>query len=102
MSLGTKILLLMLAITVGCSAVVSWIVTLNVTGYERDRNDQLISFAITRYQRELESHNQQISRIVQTVVGDPENRSYLQGAEEDDAKRLHLKEEIFGREVRNE
>ena len=44
MRIGTKILLLMLLITIGSSAIVSWIVTRNVTNYETDRaNDEMLS-----------------------------------------------------------
>ena len=57
MRIGTKILLLMLLITIGSSAIVSWIVTWNVTTYETARANDQISMAIARYARHLDKES---------------------------------------------
>ena len=46
MRIGTRILLLMLLITIGSSVIVSWIVTLNITSYETERANDQISLAV--------------------------------------------------------
>ena len=48
MRLGTKILLMMLLITVGTSAALAWIVTLNVRAYETRRANDKVTEAIAR------------------------------------------------------
>ncbi len=106
MRIGTRVLLLTLLITIGSSAIVSWIVTLNVTRYETDRANDQISLAIGRYVHQLEEHSQQINHVVQVMLGDPNLRSLLQAADDtgDQAKaaREQLKQEVFGRDVQTE
>src|SRR5436305_12216342 len=104
MRIGTKILLLMLLITAGLSAAVSWIVTLNVTAYETERANDQISLAIHNYERHLSERHAQIIRIVRALLEAPTQRSLLQAAEDstDTASREQLKQEIFGRDVQTE
>lgn len=104
MRLGTKILLLMLVITIGSSAVVSWIVTLNVTRFETARANDEISRAIVHYVNHLDERHEQISRVVRAMLEAPEQRSLLQAAEDpaDIAAREQLKEEVLGRDVQTE
>src|SRR3984957_12587923 len=103
MRLGTKILLLMLAITIGSSAIVTWIVTLRITKYESDNANDQISLAINRYLRQLDVHYQQINYVVQALLGDSEPRSLLQAADLGDAAaRAQLGEEVFGHNVQAE
>jgi serine phosphatase RsbU (regulator of sigma subunit) len=106
MRIGTRILLLMLLITIGSSAIVSWIVTLNVTRYETDRANDQISLAIGRYVHQLDEHAQQINHVVQVMLGDPALRSLLEAADNtgDAAKgaREQLKQEVFGKDVQTE
>lgn len=82
MRLGTKILLLMLTITIGSSAMVTWIVTRRVTQYESDNANELISLTINRYLRQLDANYQQFSHVVRAMLGDPEPRSLLQAADD--------------------
>src|SRR5882757_9197729 len=82
MSLGTKILLLMLLITIGTSAALAWIVTFNVTRYETRRADERISIAISRYVSQLEDRHRQIAKIVRALLEAPAPRSQLQAADE--------------------
>src|SRR5437764_10074561 len=104
MRLGTKILLLMLLITLGSSAAVAWIVTLNVTSYETRRANEQISLAIKHYIAHLEERHQQINKIVRALMEAPVQRSQLQAADEsnDPAAREQLKQEVLGRNVQTE
>ena len=104
MRIGLKILLLMLLITVGSLAVVSWIITLTVTNYETTRADDQITLAIGRYGRELDEHCRQINHLVQAMLGDPTLRSLLEAADDagDASAREQLKEEVFGHDVQRE
>lgn len=104
MRLGTKILLMMLLITVGSSAVVSWMVTMNVTQFETARANDEISRAILHYIHHLDDRYQQISRVVRAMLEAPEQRSLLQAAEDpaDKAAREQLKDEVLGRDVQTE
>ena len=104
MRIGTKILLLMLLITVGACATVSWIVTLNVTSYETERANDQILLAIGNYIRHLNERHAQIIRIVQALLEAPAQRSLLQAADDstDTASREQLRQEVFGRDVQTE
>jgi serine phosphatase RsbU (regulator of sigma subunit) len=104
MTLGTKILLLMLLITVGTSATLAWIVTMNVTFYETRRADERISTAIGRYVSQLEDRHRQVAKIVRALLEAPATRSQLQAADEsgDPSAREQLKQEILGRTVQTE
>jgi serine phosphatase RsbU (regulator of sigma subunit) len=104
MRLGTKILLLMLLITVGTSATLAWIVTLNVTRYETRRADEKIGQTIERYVTQLGDRHRQIDRIVRALLEAPAPRSQLQAADEsgDPAAREQLKQEVLGRTVQTE
>jgi serine phosphatase RsbU (regulator of sigma subunit) len=104
MRIGTKILLLMLLITVGSAAIVTWIVTLNVTTYERQRANDQISVAIARYVRHLDDQRVQVSRVVRALLEAPAQRSLLQAAGDptDTASREQLRLEVLGRDVQAE
>ncbi|HEX4797387.1 MAG TPA: PP2C family protein-serine/threonine phosphatase [Humisphaera sp.] len=103
MRISTKILLLMLLITLGLSASVSSIVTLNVTHYETDRADAQISAAIQSYRSRLNERHDQITRIVQALLEAPAQRSLLQAADDADPPSLEqLKQEVFGRNIQTE
>ena len=75
--------------------------TLQVTRYETERVNGQISQAIDRYVRQLESRQQQISRIVRALLEAPELRSLLQAADDPsgEATRNNLKQIVFGRDV---
>src|SRR5258705_9948300 len=104
MRLGTKILLLMLLITIGSSAIVSWIVRSHVTSYETERANDQISLAIARYVRHLEDHSQQVNRVVRALMEAPAQRSLVQAADDpaDTSSREQLKQEVLGRDVQTE
>jgi serine phosphatase RsbU (regulator of sigma subunit) len=104
MRLGTKILLMMLVITIGSSAVVGWMISRTLTNYETDRANEQISRTIARYVRRLEERHQQISRVVRAMLEAPAQRSLLQAADDpaDRASREQLRQEVFGRDVQSE
>jgi serine phosphatase RsbU (regulator of sigma subunit) len=104
MRLGTKILLLMLLITIGSSSVVAWVVSRTLTRYETDRAHEHISWAIGRYLRHLDERHQQISRVARAILEAPAQRSLLQAADDpsDRAAREQLRQEVFGRDVQTE
>lgn len=104
MRVGTKILLMMLIITVGSSAVVSWLVTMNVNRFETARAQDEISRATVHYVNHLDDRYQQISHVVRAMLEAPEQRSLLQAAEDssDKAAREQLKQEVLGCDVQSE
>ena len=104
MRLGTRILLMMLLITVGTSATLAWVVTLNFTRYETRRADEEIARAIGGYVSHLEDRHRQIQKVVRALLEAPAARSQLQAADEfgDPAAREQLKQEIFGRTMQTE
>ena len=104
MRLGTKILLLMLLITVGSSAIVTWLVTMRVTKYETQRANDQISVAIERYLKQLDEHYRLVKLAVQDILEEQEPRSFLQAADDPagTAARAQLREEIIGSSVEAE
>src|ERR1700754_5048850 len=104
MRFGTKILLLTLLITVGTSATLAWVVTLNITRYETRRSDERISQAIDGYVTHLEDQHKQVDTVVRSLLEAPETRSQIRAADEstDPAPREELRQEIFGRTVQTE
>jgi serine phosphatase RsbU (regulator of sigma subunit) len=104
MRLGTKILLMMLVITIGASTIVGWMISRTLTNYETDRANEQISRTIARYLRHLDERHQQISRVVRAMLEAPAQRSLLQAADDpaDRASREQLKQEVFGRDVQSE
>jgi serine phosphatase RsbU (regulator of sigma subunit) len=104
MRLGTKILVLMLLITIGTAATLAWLVTLNVTRYETRRADERIAQAIGRYVSQLEDHHRQVQKVVHALLEAPDARSQLQAADEshDPSALEQLKQEVLGRTVQTE
>src|SRR3954466_12182223 len=82
MRLGTRILLLMLLITVGTSATLAAVVTFNFTRFETRRADEEISRAIGGYLAPLEDRHRQMQKIVRALLEAPAARSQLQAADE--------------------
>ncbi len=103
MRIGTKILLLMLLITAGSSAVISWIVTLQVTRYETDRVNGQIAQAIDGYLRQVEGLAQKCTTIAGLMLQEPTPRSFLQLADDPsgDVARTTLRG-VLGNDVQGE
>src|SRR5687768_18564163 len=104
MRLGSKILLLMLLISIGTSGVLAWLVTRNVTRYETRRANEKIGQAIGRYMSHVEDRHRQVERITRALMEAPAPRSMLLAADEsgDAAAREQLKQEILGRTAQTE
>jgi serine phosphatase RsbU (regulator of sigma subunit) len=103
MKLSTKILLLVLGVALGTSALVIWVINVNVTRSETQRANVAIASAIQRYLDRVDERHAQIDRNLRTQLGDPNIRSYFQGADEgDEASISHLRDEVFGRDLPQE
>lgn len=104
MRLATKILLLMLLITVGTSATLSWVVTYNVTRYERRRANERIAQTIGRYVSRLEERHAQVEKIARALLEAPIPRSQFQLVDDskDAAAIEQLRQEILGRTVQEQ
>ena len=94
----------MLAITLGSAAIVSWIVTLNVTSYETKRADEQVTLAVTNYRHHVEDRNHQIGVIVRILIEDPSQRERLKqaSANGDASAKTHLKIKVLGEEIPKE
>jgi serine phosphatase RsbU (regulator of sigma subunit) len=103
MKLSTKILLLVLGVALGISALVIWIINVNLTRHERQRADAAISGAIHRYLDRLSELHQQLGRNVRAQLEDPNVRSFFQAADEGDESAIrHLRDDVFGRDLPEE
>ena len=100
MKLSTKVLLLVLGVTLGTSALVIWVVTLNATRFESHRAAAAINAAIQRYLVRIGERHRQIDRSVRGVIESPEIRSLFQRADAGDADGLStLRQSVFGDQV---
>jgi serine phosphatase RsbU (regulator of sigma subunit) len=100
MKLSTKILLLVLAVALGTSALVIWVINVNITRRETARANAGISAAIQRYLLRLDERHEQIDANVRTQLEDPNVRSWFQGADEGDESSIrHLRDEVFGHDL---
>jgi hypothetical protein len=78
MKLGTKVLLILLAITVGLSARHTWVVGWKVTQQERRQADQQIGDAINDFRARIDERNRQIYQTVRKNWKCPVTRSLVQ------------------------
>ena len=107
MRFATKILLLTLAITIGLSALIVWVVSESITRAETERARATIRRAIDEYDRRREERAAYTSTYVHLLLEDPQNRAYLQelDAAGDAAPATavtQLRDEIFGRVLQQE
>jgi serine phosphatase RsbU (regulator of sigma subunit) len=95
---------MMLAITIGCSAIVSWIVTLSVSSYETRRADEQISQAIVHYLHHLDERDRHLRLIVQVLLESQTPRSLLHeaSANHDVGSKTDFTDEFLRREVPTE
>lgn len=78
MSLGTKILVLTLALTLGLSGAVLWTVTAGITAQETRRAQAAVGQTIRLVTDRIESRHRQIQREVQLVLQEPGYRAELE------------------------
>src|SRR5262245_36848683 len=118
MRFGTKILLLTLAITIGLSGLVIWVVTMRITDAEESRARAMVARAINDYADRIEAHAASTRRISHLLLGASQVRSLLDRIEALARKKAHqltdderasleatlaqFGEEILGREMQHE
>lgn len=107
MRFGTKILLLTLAITIGLSGVVVWVVTDRITSSEDERAHREIRRAIRDYTDEIDRTRKWGLRTVRLLLEDPQIRAYLQqldevGPEGAPEAVAQIRDEIFARTLQTE
>src|SRR6185436_18621024 len=107
MRLGTKILLLTLAATVGLSGTVIWLVTRDVTARETDRARHTIKAAVSGYFQSVDARHQRDAQLVRLLMENPVYYALLDPLESGDAEqkrfaRGQLSDEIFGKHLFNE
>jgi serine phosphatase RsbU (regulator of sigma subunit) len=103
MKLSTRILLLVLGVALTTSALVIWVLNVNITRRETDRAHVAISAAIDRYVDRVSARHERVDFILRALLADPHTRSYFQGADEGDAAAInHLRDGVFQSEVRLE
>src|SRR5438445_9257044 len=107
MRLGTKILLLTLAATVGLSGTVIYLVSRDVTAREIDRARHTIKWAVSGYFESVEERHHRDSRLVTLLIEDPKFFAFFEpletgNAEEKIFAQRQLTDEIFGQTVQNE
>ena len=108
MQLGDKVLVLTLAITLGLSGTVVWVVSSNITEHETQRAHAAIQHALSSYFDRIDVlHKTSIARTVRLLMEGPQERALLEQIEfgDDKSKQFalaQLREEIFGRMVQKE
>jgi serine phosphatase RsbU (regulator of sigma subunit) len=101
MKLSSRILLLVLGVALTTSALVIWVLNVNITRRETDRAHASISAAIDRYVDRVAARHERIDFTLRALLADPNTRSYFQGADEGAADAInHLRDGIFQSDVR--
>src|SRR5687768_989792 len=84
MRLGTKILILTLAITAGLSGLIVWVVTRDLTSHETQRAQSDIRRAVSDYFERIESLHAEDFRLVTLLMEDPQNSAQLEALDAGD------------------
>src|SRR5688572_24555625 len=92
MRLGTKILILTLAITLALAGLIVWVVTRDLTAHETERAQSDIRRAVSDYFGRIESLHAENFRLVTLLMEDPQNSAQLEALDEgDEQAREHFK-----------
>jgi class 3 adenylate cyclase len=92
MRLGTKILILTLAITLALAGLIVWVVTRDLTANETDRAQSDIRRAVSDYFERIESLHAEDFRLVTLLMEDPQNGAQLEALDSGDERaREHFK-----------
>lgn len=92
MRLGTKILILTLAITLALAGLIVWVVTRDLTARETERAQSDIHRAVSDYFARIESLHAEVLRFVTLLMEDPQNAARLEALDEgDEQAREHFK-----------
>ena len=103
MKLSTRILLLVLGVALTTSALVIWVLNVQITRQETNRANAAISAAIQRYVDRVSGRHERVDFILRSLLATPHIRSFFQGADEGAAEALnHLRDEVFQSNVRLE
>src|SRR5688500_15232241 len=103
MKLSTRILLLVLGVALTTSALVIWVLNVQITRQETARANAAVSAAIERYVDRVSARHERVDFILRALLATPHIRSFFQGADEGDAEALnHLRDEVFQSNVRQE
>src|SRR5688500_9919449 len=102
MKLSTRILLLVLGVALLTSALVIWVLNVQVTRQETGRANAAISAAIERYVDRVSARHARVDFILRAMLADPHTRSYFQGADEGVAEALNHLREVFQSDVRQQ
>src|SRR5687768_11629292 len=107
MRFATKILLLTLAMTLGLSGLIVWVVTDSITRAETRRARGTIDDAIDQHARRVKERTDDTTRYVHLLLEDPQNRAYLQeldafGPDAPATALTQLRDEIFGSVLQRE
>jgi class 3 adenylate cyclase len=92
MRLGTKILLVTLAITLGLAALIIWVVTRDLTEHETQRARADIRRAVSDYFQQIDALHDEAEGYVRVLMEDPQNSAQLEALSNDEASaREHFK-----------
>src|SRR5688572_594217 len=102
MRLGTKILLLTLAIALGLAAVNIGVVSKNLAGHEVARAEGAIDAAVSDYFDRMNQRHRQVWGFVRLLLGEPNYRPLLELIGSDDEETrvpnvAQLRDEVLGR-----
>jgi class 3 adenylate cyclase len=105
MRLGTKILILTLAITLTLAGIIVWVVTRDLTARETARARADIRRAVTGYFERIDALHHSLSGLVSIVTGEPTNRAQLDALDSGGAapreQYKYLLDEVVQRELRD-
>src|SRR5688572_22965689 len=102
MKLSTRILLLVLGVALTTSALVIWVLNVQITRQETGRANVAISAAIERYVDRVSARHGRVDFILRAMLADPHTRSYFQGTDEGVAEALNHLREVFQSDVRQQ
>lgn len=92
MRLGTKILLVTLAITLGLAGLIIWVVTRDLTDHETQRARADIARAVSDYFQQIDALHDEAEGYVRVLMEDPQNSAQLEALSNDEpSAREHFK-----------
>jgi class 3 adenylate cyclase len=92
MRLGTKILLVTLAITLGLAGLIIWVVTRDLTDHETERARADIRRAVSDYFQQIDALHDEAEGYVRVLMEDPQNSAQLESlSNREDSAREHFK-----------
>src|SRR5688572_27273128 len=101
MRLGTKILILTLAITLALAGIIVWVVTREITRDATTRAQQDIARAVSDYFGRTEAlHEREVAPLIKVVMEEPANRGQLEALDQgDESAREQFRSYVFGEVV---